>query len=135
MCRWPIWYLCTGRNIWIYVYLFPDYFYSNSTINWDGDFLYGMIGLLQGEFQMKMGQITTYFSTSEIATVNSRTGNCSYIPMPGQESGVFVPSNIYGVVSTSDRQEEAMDFVRFLLSKEVQTQNLYFPAAGKPVGL
>ena len=70
-------------------------------MNWDGDFLYGMIGLLQGEFQMKLGQITTYFSTSEIATVNSQTGNCSYIPMPGQESGVFVPSNIYGVVSTS----------------------------------
>ena len=104
-----------------------DYFYSNSTLNWDGDFLYGMIGLLQGEFQMKLGQITTYFSTSEIATVNSQTGNCSYIPMPGQESGVFVPSNIYGVVSTSDRQEEAMDFICFLLSKEVQTQNLYFP--------
>ncbi|HIR28804.1 MAG TPA: extracellular solute-binding protein [Candidatus Choladousia intestinigallinarum] len=102
-------------------------FSANMPMTWDGDFTYGMIGLQQGEIQLKIGQLTDYFDMSEVATINEQEGKFSYISLPGQESGVYIPVNTYGVVSTSQKQEEALDFVKFLLSAEVQSQSLYFP--------
>lgn len=41
-------------------------------------------------------------------------------PLYPQASGVFLPRQLYGILSASGSVAEAMDFLRFVLSEEVQ---------------
>ena len=47
------------------------------------------------------------------------------LPLPGSASNVFIPTNIIGINAKTQQEDAAKDFVKLLLSEEIQKNKLY----------
>lgn len=86
---------------------------------WNGISM-GDMSLAGGECQAYVGELYGSSDYSGISSVNKATGDCSMALLNGQQSGVFVPHMILGILNTAKESERAEDFVSYMLSKEGQ---------------
>lgn len=80
------------------------------------------LSLLSGEAQVEIGTLGEATSYCGLDTVNRETGNCQVALLNGQLSNVFLPTCILSVLNTAKEQERAMDFVKYILSADMQSQ-------------
>ncbi|MDO5344232.1 MAG: extracellular solute-binding protein [Lachnospiraceae bacterium] len=89
----------------------------------------GDLSLAGGKCQAYVGELSGGRAYSGVSSVNKVTGDCSIALLNGQQSGVFVPHMILGILNTARETGRAVDFVNYMLAKEGQMidQNSGFP--------
>lgn len=96
---------------------------SLEDLNMENDVLaMAPLSLMSGEAQVEIGTLGEPTSYCGLDTVNRETGNVDVALLNGQLSNVFLPSCILSVLNTAKEQERAMDFVKYLLSANMQSQ-------------
>lgn len=82
----------------------------------------GILNLYTGDSQVELGALGDIISYSGLTTVNHINGDCAFRLLSMQQSNVFLPSCILGVLSTARETERALEFVEYMLSEEGQNQ-------------
>lgn len=90
----------------------------------------GAIHMLTGNMTMTPGTIDGMFSWAHALGGDDRLDGYETAPIGLQAGNVFLPRRIMGVLNTSENQEYAADFLRFMLSEEAQYS---CPSTGFPV--
>lgn len=90
-----------------------------------GEVTGGLLDLVSGEAKVLLGSLSSIMAYSGASSVNRVTGDCGVELLEMQQAGVFEPMSTLGVLSTSENQEAALDFVSFALSLEAQTLSDY----------
>lgn len=87
------------------------------------------IGLLQEKELITLGTLCGPSDLSCLSTVTQKLTGTSGKPLPGQTKNVFLPQSTVGINAKSAQQETAKDFVKFLLSEDMQEKALesFFP--------
>lgn len=87
------------------------------------DMAMGVMDLATGECRVKLGTLNDIIDYSGLVSVNKINGTCQETPLSVQQSNVFIPSCVLGVLNTSKDTEAAGNFVKYMLSEEGQSQN------------
>ncbi len=89
----------------------------------------GLLDLLGGGTQLKLGSLGSIISYAGILSVESEAGACQVQPLAMQQENVFYPSVILSILNTTKEQERAGQFVAYMLSADAQNeiQELGFP--------
>lgn len=103
-----------------------DYWIAEEGENWMYDLkLYVPDGLAYvGELgQLSIGPTTYPYGYYDLTSVAKTKGfeDTMLIPMEGQSSNIYLPQNMMGINAASARTEQAKDFLKLFLSKEVQS--------------
>lgn len=69
--------------------------------------------------------LENYIADSMSITGNAMTKQFYGVHAPGLADGVYIPKDMVGVVSTSNKKELAMEFVKLMLSEEVQNYSVW----------
>lgn len=103
--------------------MFSDYFVG------DTDYMLtlgaGMLSFLEDDRNLNIGTLADTYDLNSITTVQKKIGDCEFQLLPGQQENVFIPSGLVGISSMTENPDSAEDFVKYLFSKEAQSQALY----------
>lgn len=86
------------------------------------DISMGIISLLS-DTKVKLGSLNSTMAYAGLCSVNQKTGACKTNLLSTQQSDVFIPHCVMGILNTAKEQESARDFVQYMLSYEGQMQN------------
>lgn len=81
--------------------------------------VYGM-DFAAENLRLALGVINGMYTWSDLTSANRVTGKCQAEPAGLQQEQVFVPVSVVGVTSASKTPEEALEFVRYMLSQDGQ---------------
>lgn len=102
--------------------------YSNYFMG-DADYMFtlgaGMLSFLEESRSLSLGVLADVHDLNCITSVKKKTGDCEFQLLPGQQENVFIPSGLIGINSMTKNSDSAQDFVKYLFSKEAQSQALY----------
>lgn len=87
------------------------------------DLAMGIMDLATGKCRAKIGTLTSIIDYSGLVTANKATGACEESLLGVQQSNVFEPYCIFGVLNTSENTETACSFVKYMLSEEGESQS------------
>lgn len=79
------------------------------------------IQLAASQTLINIGEISSAKALSEISSADKKLGNSMYKSLAGQSKGVFVPRDEIGVSKKGENTKEALNFVEFLISNEMQS--------------
>lgn len=101
--------------------------YSNYFIK-DPDYLItlgsGMLSILEEGRSMNIGTLADTYDLNSITTLQKKISDYGFQLLPGQQENVFIPFGLVGISSMAKNPESAQDFVKYLFSKEAQSQAL-----------
>lgn len=86
------------------------------------DISLGILDLLS-ETKVKLGSLNSTMAYAGLCSINQKTGACKASLLSVQQSDVFLPYCVMGILNTAKEQESAKDFVKYMLSFEGQMQN------------
>lgn len=95
---------------------------EGETILTPGDYtaVSGARGILMNGTAISVGTLESMDLWSFALAGDDQLEDYALEPLYPQTAGVFLPRQLYGILSASDSVAEAMDFLRFVLSEEVQ---------------
>ncbi|MDO4323921.1 MAG: extracellular solute-binding protein [Lachnospiraceae bacterium] len=87
------------------------------------DLAMGIMDLATGACQVKLGSLNDIIDYSGLVSVNKLNGACHETLLSMQQSNVFRPFGVLGVLNTAKNTETACNFIKYMLSEEGQSQS------------